>query len=123
MGTNSISLTGNITRNPELRDTSTGTQVLAFSLTVDKHAKQDKRVDKANWVAVFLLGQEAESMSRHLSKDSHVNVHGRLIQRTWVTKDGHQHSRLEVIADDIDLTTSSQRQEEPQTQTHNHIQL
>ena len=87
---------------------------------MDKHAKQDKRVDKANWVAVFLLGQEAESMSRHLSKDSHVNVHGRLIQRTWVTKDGHQHSRLEVIADDIDLTTSSQRQEEPQTQTHNH---
>lgn len=112
MSINSVSISGNLGRDPELRATRSGMQVLSFSMCVNSRVKRgDEWEDKANWVDVSMFGQRAESVSRFLSKGSHVTIHGRLSQSTW-EKDGQKRSKLEVIADDIDFSGGRQSQDE-----------
>ena len=105
MSINSVSISGNLGRDPELRATRSGMQVLGFSMCVNGRVRRgDSWEDKPNWVDVSLFGNRAESVARYLAKGSHVTVHGRLNQRTWETEDGQKRSKLEVIADDIDFS-------------------
>lgn len=105
MSINSVSISGNLGRDPELRATRGGMQVLAFSMCVNSRVKRgDEWADKPNWVDVSIFGRRAESLARYLAKGSHVTVHGRLSQHTWETDDGQRRSKLEVIADDIDFS-------------------
>lgn len=105
MSINSVNISGNLGRDPELRATKTGMQVLSFSVCVNARVKRNGEwTDKANWVDVTLYGNRAESLSRYLAKGTHVTVSGRLDQRTWEAKDGTKRSKLEVICDEIDFT-------------------
>lgn len=113
MSINSVSISGNLGRQPELRATRAGSQVLSFSVCVNGLVKRgDSWEDKPNWVDVSLFGQRAESVSRYLAKGSHVTIHGRLNQRTWQTDDGQTRSKLEVIADDIDFSGNQRQRQE-----------
>lgn len=110
MSINSVSISGNLGRDPELRATRSGMQVLGFSMCVNGRVRRgDSWEDKPNWVDVSIFGNRAEAVSRYLSKGSHVTVHGRLSQRTWETDDGQKRSKLEVIADDIDFSGGAQQ--------------
>ena len=110
MSINSVSISGNLGRDPELRATRSGMQVLGFSMCVNGRVRRgDSWEDKPNWVDVSLFGNRAESVARYLAKGSHVTVHGRLNQRTWETEDGQKRSKLEVIADDIDFSGGAQQ--------------
>ncbi len=111
MSINSVNISGNLGRDPELRATKTGMQVLSFSVCVNARAKRNGEwTDKANWVDVTLYGNRAESLSRYLAKGTHVTVSGRLDQRTWEAKDGTKRSKLEVICDEIDFTGGKREQ-------------
>lgn len=104
MSINRVEISGNLGRDPELRATSSGTQVCSFSVCVNTRQKVNGEwKDKANWVDVIFFGNRAESISKYLSKGSHVTVAGRLSQNTWETKDGQKRSKLEVIGEDIDF--------------------
>lgn len=106
MSINSVTISGNVGRAPELKSTNGGMQVLNFSVCVNGRVKRgDSWEDKPNWVDVSMFGRRAESVSRYIGKGSHITVHGRLNQRSW-EKDGQKHSKLEVVADDIDFTGS-----------------
>lgn len=110
MSINSVSISGNLGRDPELRATRSGMQVLGFSMCVNGRVRRgDSWEDKPNWVDVSLFGNRAESVARYLAKGSHVTVHGRLNQRTWETEDGQKRSKLEVIADEIDFSGGAQQ--------------
>ena len=110
MSINSVSISGNLGREPELRATRSGMQVLGFSMCVNGRVRRgDSWEDKPNWVDVSLFGNRAESVARYLAKGSHVTVHGRLNHRTWKTEDGQKRSKLEVIADDIDFSGGAQQ--------------
>lgn len=111
MSINSVNISGNLGRDPELRATKTGMQVLSFSVCVNARVKRNGEwADKANWVDVTLYGNRAESLSRYLAKGTHVTVSGRLDQRTWEAKDGTKRSKLEVICDEIDFTGGKREQ-------------
>lgn len=111
MSINSVNISGNLGRDPELRATKTGMQVLSFSVCVNARVKRNGEwTDKANWVDVTLYGNRAESLSRYLAKGTHVTVSGRLDQRTWEAKDGTKRSKLEVICDEIDFTGGKREQ-------------
>lgn len=105
MSINSVTISGNLGRDAELRATKSGMQVLGFSVCANSRVKRgDSWEDKPNWVDVSIFGKRAESVARYLTKGTHVTIHGRLNQRTWETDDGQRRSKLEVIADDIDFS-------------------
>ena len=112
-GINTVAISGNLGRDPELRVTQTGTQVLRFSVCVNERRKVgDEWQDVPNWVDVTVFGKRAEALNRYLSSGTHVCVQGRLRQSKW-EKDGQKHSRLEVIADNVTFSGGAKRDDVP----------
>ena len=115
MSINSVTISGNLGRDAELRATKSGMQVLGFSVCANSRVKRgDSWEDKPNWVDVSIFGKRAESVAKYLTKGTHVTIHGRLNQRTWETDDGQRRSKLEVIADDIDFSGGARSDSAPQ---------
>lgn len=118
MSINSVCISGNLGRDPELRMTASGMQVCSFSVCVNDRRKNDQGewVDVPNWVDVTFFGNRAESISQYLSKGSLVFVSGRLHQNTWENKDGQKRSKLEVIGNDIQFGGGRQQGQQQQQQ-------
>lgn len=107
MSINKVIITGNLTRDPELRTTQSGTSVLALGVAVNERIKQgDEWVDYANYVDCTMFGARAEAISKWLSKGSKVAIEGRLKWSQW-EKDGQKRSKLEVIVDEIEFMSKS----------------
>lgn len=116
MSINRVTISGNLGRDPELRATKSGMQVLTFSVCVNERRKNQQTGDwddVPNWVRCTMFGNRAESVSRYVGKGSHVTVAGRLRENKWQDKQGNNRSMLEVVVDDIDFT-GSQREQQPQ---------
>lgn len=106
MSINSVSLSGNIGREPEVKQTQGGSTILSFSLAVGDRKRNPQTGewgDVTHWVNVVVFGKRAESLSRILRKGMHVMVDGKLSYSQWEAKDGSKRSKLEVIANDVDL--------------------
>lgn len=100
---NSVCLSGNIGRDPELRSTQAGTSILGFSLAVNERVKKgDNWEDYTNWIDVVVFGRRADSLSKILSKGTKIAVSGHLRYSTW-ERDNVKRSKIEVIADDVDI--------------------
>lgn len=104
MSMNSVSISGNLTRDCELRTTQNGTQILTFTVAVNdrKRDQNGQWVDVPNYIDCCIFGNRAESVSRFISKGSKVSCHGKLRYSSW-EKDGHKRSKLEVIVDEIEF--------------------
>lgn len=95
---NQVILMGRLTRDPEMRTTTTGKSIASFSLAVDRNT-QDDQADFFDITAWEKLGELA---SQYLSKGRRCLVQGRLRQDTWDDKDtGKKRSKIEVVATDI----------------------
>lgn len=117
MSINKVTISGNLGRDPELRATASGMQVLRLVVCVNTRQKVNGEwEDKPNWVDVAFFGNRAESISRYLSKGSHVTIAGRLNQNTWEAKDGQRRSKLEVIGEDIDFHGGKRSEQSPAQQ-------
>ncbi len=106
MAINRVFLTGNLTRDPELRQTTGGTEVLAFGMAVNDRRKNQQTgewEDVPNFVDVTVFGRQAEVLSRMVYKGDKVTVEGRLHYSSWEAKDGTKRSKLDVIADSVEL--------------------
>ena len=99
---NSVTLVGNVTRDPELRYTTGGRGVASFGLAVNRryqvNGEWQEQVSFFNIVAWADLGENAAAS---LTKGSRVIVTGRLEQRSYETKDGEKRNVTEVIADEL----------------------
>lgn len=103
MSVNRVTISGNVGRDPELRATNSGMSILSFSVAVnDRVKKGDNWEDYTNWVDVVVFGRRADSLSKFLSKGMKVAVDGKLRYSSW-ERDGQKRSKIEVIADDIDI--------------------
>lgn len=103
---NSVALTGNLTRDPELRHTSNGTAVATLGLAVNSREKKgDDWVDRADFFDVTIWGRRAESCAEYLRKGSPVAVTGRLRQETWET-DGNKRSKVLISAREVQFLPS-----------------
>lgn len=109
MSINRVVISGNLTRDPELKSLPSGTSVLEMRLAVNdrrKNAQTGEWEDHANYVDVIVFGQRGESLSKFLSKGSKIAVAGRLRWREWENQQGEKRSKLEVVADDVDFMSS-----------------
>jgi len=103
-GVNNITILGNITRDPELRFTPSGTAVANFGLAVNRNVQNknsgewETQVDFFNVTAWYKL---AENCAESLSKGDRVLVSGRLSQDSWESKDGQKRSTVKIIANVI----------------------
>jgi single-strand DNA-binding protein len=97
---NTVTIVGNLTRDPELRFTPGGAAVANFGVAWNMKGR-DGQEDKVSYFDVTCWRQLAENVSDTLTKGSRVVVYGRLDQRSWENQDGDRRSKVEVIADDV----------------------
>lgn len=106
MSINRVNISGNLTRDPEMRQTAGGTQILQFGVAVNdrrRNPQSGEWEDVPNYVDCVVFGGRAEPLSRFLSKGSKVAIEGKLRYSTWETKDGQRRSKLEVVVDDLEF--------------------
>lgn len=114
MSINRVNITGNLTRDPELRATAGGTQILSFGVAVNDRRKNPQTgawEDVPNFVDCIVFGQRAEALSRFISKGAKVSIEGKLRFSSWETKDGDRRSKLEVVVDEIDFMSRASGQQ------------
>jgi single-strand DNA-binding protein len=100
---NRVVLTGNLTRDPELRNTPSGTAVCSLRLAVNTSRKDasGQWVDKPNYFDITVWGRQGENVAQYLSKGRPVAVDGRLEWREYTDKDGNNRQAIEVVADSV----------------------
>ena len=101
---NSVTLVGNITRDPELRFTATGQATASFGLAVNRRWQNRQTQEWEEAVSFFDIvcwAGLAENVSESLQRGSRILVTGRLEQRSWETHEGETRSKIEVVADEI----------------------
>jgi single-strand DNA-binding protein len=102
MSTNSVTLIGNLTRNPELRFTTGGRGVASFGLAVNRRYQQNGEwQEQTSFFNVVCWGDLGENAATSLTKGSRVIVTGRLEQRSWETAENEKRSVIEVVADEV----------------------
>ena len=97
---NTVTIVGNLTRDPELRFTPGGAAVANFGVAWNQKGR-DGQEDKVSYFDVTCWRQLAENVSDTLTKGSRVVVYGRLDQRSWENQDGDRRSKVEIVADDV----------------------
>lgn len=108
MSINRVVISGNLTRDPELRTTASGTSVLALGVAVNdrrKNAQTGEWEDYPNFVDCTMFGARAEAVSKFLSKGQKVAIEGKLRWSQW-ERDGQKRSKIEVIVDEIEFMSS-----------------
>ncbi|MDR2493290.1 MAG: single-stranded DNA-binding protein [Coriobacteriales bacterium] len=108
MSINKVLISGNLTRDPELRQTATGMPVLGLGVAVNdrrKNATTGEWEDSPNFIDCTMFGTRAESVSRFLHKGLKVAIEGKLRWSQW-ERDGQKRSKIEVIVDEIEFMTA-----------------
>jgi single-strand DNA-binding protein len=103
---NRVMISGNLTRDPELRSTASGTSVLKMGVAVNdrrKNSQSGEWEDYANFVDATMFGARAEALSKYLSKGQKVAIEGKLRWSSWENQQGEKRSKLEVIIDEIEF--------------------
>jgi single-strand DNA-binding protein len=105
---NRVVLVGNLTRDPELRHTPSGTAVCNLRLAVNTRRKDEtgQWVDKPNYFDVTVWGNQGERCAQYLSKGRPVAVDGRLEWREWETPEGNKRQAVDVVADTVQFLGS-----------------
>ena len=104
---NNVTITGNATREPELRFTPSGQAVANFGVAVNRRwqNRQTQEWEEAvSFIDVTAWAQLAENIAETVAKGTRVTVTGRLDQRSWETQDGDKRSKVEVVADDVAIS-------------------
>lgn len=107
---NRVNITGNLTRDPELRATQSGTQVLHLGVAVNDRRRNPQTgnwEDYPNFIDCVMFGTRAEAIQRYLSKGTKVAIEGRLRYSSW-ERDGQKRSKIEVVIDEIEFMSSRQ---------------
>lgn len=104
---NQVTLMGNLTRDPELRQTPTGQNVTSFSLALNRSYKDasGEWQEATDYIDIVCWGPLAERVAQYLSKGRRCLVQGRLQSRSW-EQDGNKRSKVEVLANDVTFLDS-----------------
>ena len=112
---NKVQLIGNLTRDPELRYTPSGTAVCTIGLATNRSwtTETGEKREETEFHRIVSWNKLAELCSQLLTKGRKVYVEGRLSTRTWTGQDGQQRTTTEIIIDDMILLDSKRPVEEP----------
>ena len=112
MSINRVNISGNLTRDPDMRATANGTQVMSFGVAVNDRRRNPQTgewEDYPNFVDCTMFGSRAEALRRFLTKGTRVAIEGKLRYSSW-ERDGQRRSKLEVIVDEIEFMSRGQNQ-------------
>jgi len=100
---NRVVLVGNLTRDPELRHTPSGTAVCNLRLAVNTRRKDEtgQWVDKPNYFDITVWGNQGERCAQYLTKGRPVAIDGRLEWREWETPEGNKRQAVDIVADTV----------------------
>ena len=113
MSINRVMISGNLTRDPDLRQTGSGMAVMTFGVAVNDRRRNQQTgewEDYANFVDCTMFGNRAQGVHPFLSKGMKVAIEGKLRYSTW-ERDGQRRSKLEVIVDDLEFMSSRNGQQ------------
>lgn len=108
MSINRVIISGNLTRDPDLRQTASGMPVLGLGVAVNDRRKNQTTgewEDYPNFIDCTMFGARAEALSRYLSKGTKVAIEGKLRWSQW-ERDGQKRSKIEVIVDELEFMSS-----------------
>lgn len=112
MSINRVVISGNLTRDPEIRSAqNSGVNILTFGVAVNDRRRNPQTgewEDYANFIDCVLFGNRADYLSRTLHKGTKVVVEGKLRYSTW-ERDGQRRSKIEVVVDDVDFVSPRQQ--------------
>jgi len=105
---NRVVLVGNLTRDPEVRQTPSGTSVCSLRIAVNSRRRDEggQWTDKPNYFSVSVFGNQADSCAQYLSKGRPVAIDGRLDWREWQTQDGQKREAVEIVAESVQFLGS-----------------
>ena len=109
MSINRVIVSGNLTRDPEVRTTASGNPVMGFGIAVNdrrKNSQTGEWEDYPNFIDCTMFGARAQSVFRFLSKGSKVAIEGKLRWSQWETNEGQKRSKIEIIVDEIEFMSS-----------------
>ena len=121
MSINKVMITGNLTREPEVRNTQSGMAIMRLGVAVNDRRKNQQTgewEDVPNFIDCVMFGTRAENVSRYLRKGSKVAIEGKLRWSSWEDKQGGKRSKIEVVVDDLEFMSrdggdGGQRQSAP----------
>lgn len=105
MGINKVMLSGNLTRESELRRTQSGSAILNFGIAVNdrrRNSQTGEWEDYANFFDCVMFGARAEAVANYLTKGTKVAIEGHLRWSQW-ERDGQKRSKVEVIVDELEF--------------------
>lgn len=104
-GFNKVILMGNLTRDVEVRTTSSGQNVASFSLAVTRswRGQDGQQQDQTSFINCVAWGKAGEIIAQYVSKGSPLLVSGRLDQRSYEDKDGNKRQAVEVVVEDFNF--------------------
>lgn len=101
---NQVTLLGNVTRDPEVRQTPSGTQVTSWGLAVNRRWNQNgERREEVSFFDLEAFGKTAEIVGQYVTKGDLLHIVGRLKQDRWETNEGQQRSRVKVIVEGVQM--------------------
>ena len=103
---NHVTLTGNLTKNIEIRNTQNGTTVGLFSLANNESYKDSTTgewSDRPNYFTCVMYGDRANNLAPYLTKGSKIGIDGHLRFKSWEAKDGSTRSKIDVIVNSLEL--------------------
>ena len=106
MSINRVNISGHLTRDPELRMTPKGTQVLSFGIAVNDrrlNRETNQWEDYPNFVECTMFGTRGEQLGELLAKGDKVVIEGSLRYSQWETKDGERRSNIEIIIEEVEF--------------------
>lgn len=103
---NQVILTGRLTKDPELRTTTSDKQVASFTLAVDKYG------EGADFINCIVWGKQAENLCKYQEKGSQIALNGRIQTRTYDDAKGNKQYITEVVAESIEFLGNKKEQKE-----------
>ena len=110
MAFNKVILVGNLTADPELKQTPSGASVCAFSIAVNRKAAKNGEVD---FISIVAWRQTAEFISKYFTKGKAILVCGQLQTRSYTDKQGNKRTITEVVADEVTFVGGKDEYKKP----------
>ena len=111
---NKVILMGNMTADPELRQTTGGVSVCSFSIAVNRRfAKQDQGQQNVDFINIVTWRQQAEFVARYFKKGNPILICGQLQTRTWTDNQGQKRYATDVVADEVSFVLPASAGQSP----------
>lgn len=109
---NKLTIIGNLTRDPELRTTTSGVNVCSFTVAVNRKRTQNQQQPEADYFRVTAWRERGEICAKYLAKGRKVCVIGPVSVSTYTGNDGNTRANLEIMAEEIEFLSSRQETHE-----------